>query len=117
MLPDSAGILCSTNRHEYMSIIETIARRRGIGKMTAERPTRAQIEQILESATHAPNHHNVQPWRFIVLAGQARAELGEIMAEALLARTGALPAENGQAILEKERRKLLRAPVVIVAAA
>lgn len=100
-----------------MSISEIIARRRGIGKMTAERPTRAQIEQILEAATHAPNHHNVQPWRFLVLAGQARAELGEIMAEALLARAGALPAENGPAILEKERHKLLRAPVVIVAAA
>ncbi|HEX7736897.1 MAG TPA: nitroreductase [Ktedonobacteraceae bacterium] len=100
-----------------MSIIETIARRRGIGKMTAERPTRAQIEQILGAATHAPNHHNAQPWRFIVLAGQARAELGATMAEALLARVGDLPAENGPAILEKERNKLLRAPVVIVAAA
>jgi nitroreductase len=100
-----------------MSIIEIIARRRGIGKMTAERPTRSQIEQLLEAATHAPNHHNVQPWRFIVLAGQARAELGAIMAEALLARAGTLPAENGQAILDKERNKLMRSPVIIVAAA
>lgn len=100
-----------------MSIIATIARRRSIGKMTAERPTRAQIEQILEVATHAPNHHNVQPWRLFVLAGNARVELGNIMAEALLARSGELPLEKGQAILDKERTKLLRAPVVIVAAA
>lgn len=100
-----------------MSIIATIARRRSIGKMTAERPTRAQIEQILEVATHAPNHHNTQPWRFFVLAGSARAELGNVMAEALLARAGELPPENGKAILDKERTKLLRAPVVIVAAA
>src|SRR5690242_286633 len=100
-----------------MSIREMIAQRRSIGKMTAERPTRKQIEHILEAATHAPNHHNAQPWRFIVLAGNARAELGEIMAEALLAREGNLSGENGQAILKKERGKLLRAPVVIVAAA
>ncbi|HEY0757283.1 MAG TPA: nitroreductase [Ktedonobacteraceae bacterium] len=100
-----------------MSIIEMIAQRRGIGRMTAERPTRKQIEQILEAATHAPNHHNTQPWRFFVLAGHARAELGEVMADALLARAGTLPAENGRAILEKERNKLLRAPVIIVAAA
>ena len=63
-----------------MSIMETIVRRRGIGKMTAERPTRKQIEQILEAGTHAPNHHNAQPWRFFVLAGEARAQVGAIMA-------------------------------------
>ena len=100
-----------------MSTFEIIARRRSIGKMTAEQPTRSQIEQILTAATHAPNHHNAQPWRFFVLAGNARAELGEIMAESLLARMDNLDSEKGQAMLAKERNKLLRAPVVIVAAA
>ncbi|HXR65438.1 MAG TPA: nitroreductase [Ktedonobacteraceae bacterium] len=100
-----------------MSIIETIAQRRSIGKMTAERPTRKQIEQILEAGTHAPNHHNAQPWRFFVLAGDARAQVGAIMAESLLARARDLTGEKGQAALNKERNKLLRAPVVIVAAA
>jgi len=100
-----------------MSTFEMIARRRSIGKMTAEQPTRHQIEQILTAATHAPNHHNAQPWRFFVLAGKARAELGKIMAESLLARMGNLDSEKGQAMLAKERNKLQRAPVVIVAAA
>lgn len=100
-----------------MSVIETIARRRSIGKMTTERPAREHIERILEAATHAPNHHHTQPWKFFVLAGEARAELGEVMAESLLARSGDLDSEKGRAKLEKERNKLLRAPVVIVAAA
>jgi nitroreductase len=100
-----------------MSVFEVITRRRSIGKMTAERPTREQIERILEAGTHAPNHHHVQPWKFFVLAGKARAELGEVMAEALLARSGDLSSEKGQAMLAKERGKLLRAPVVIVVAA
>jgi nitroreductase len=100
-----------------MSVFEIIARRRSIGKMTAERPTREQIERMLEAATHAPNHHNVQPWKFVVLAGGARAELGEVMAEALLARASDLSEEKGRIALEKERNKLLRAPVVIVVAA
>jgi nitroreductase len=102
---------------ESMSVSETIARRRSIGKMTAERPTREQIERLLEAATHAPNHHHTQPWRFFVLAGETRAELGNVMAEALLARLGKLAGEKGKALLEKERNKLLRAPVVIVVAA
>lgn len=100
-----------------MSVFETIIRRRSIGKMTAERPTREQIERILAAGTHAPNHHHTQPWKFFVLAGSARAELGEVMAEALLARGDDLSGEKGQAQLAKERQKLLRAPVVIVVAA
>ncbi len=100
-----------------MSIIETIARRRSIGKMTDERPTRSQIERILEAATHAPNHHNTQPWKLFVLAGSARIELGKVMAEALHARLGDVRDDKRQAILEKERHKPLRAPVLLVAAA
>lgn len=102
---------------ETTNVQEMIAQRRSIGKMTGERPTHTQIERILEAATHAPNHHHVQPWKFMVLAGRARAELGDVMAEALLARSGIFEGEKGRASLEKERNKLLRAPVVIVVAA
>lgn len=100
-----------------MTIFETIKRRRSIGKMTQERPTREQIERLLEAATHAPNHHKVQPWKFIVLAGRARVELGELMAERLAGRLDGTVGDKGQAILEKERNKLLRSPVVIIVAA
>ena len=69
-----------------MSIFETIKNRRSIGKMTEQRPTRQQIERMLEAATHAPNHHKVEPWKFFVLAGEVRRELGQVMAEALAER-------------------------------
>lgn len=100
-----------------MSVFKTIAQRRSMGKMTQERPTRAQIERILEAATHAPNHHNVQPWRFFVLAGKVRAELGEVMAESMQTRLNNANDEKSLALLERERSKPLQAPVVIVAAA
>lgn len=106
-----------------MTVFETIKRRRSIGKMTEQRPTRAQIETILTAATHAPNHHKVQPWRFIVLAGKARAALGEVMATSLAQRLERIgepgePFDNKKlALLNKERTKLLRSPVVIVVVA
>ena len=100
-----------------MSVFDIIKRRRSIGKMTAERPTREQIERLLEAATHAPNHHKVEPWRCFVLAGEARKELSEVMAQALAARLCESPQGKGEAMLAKERTKLLRSPVVIVAAA
>ena len=100
-----------------MSVFETIVWRRSIGKMTEQRPTRQQIEHILEAATHAPNHHKVEPWKFIVLAGEARAALGEVMAEALAARLEDATHDKVPAMLQKERTKLLRSPVVIVVVA
>lgn len=100
-----------------MSVFKTIAQRRSMGKMTQERPTRAQIERILEAATHAPNHHNAQPWRFFVLAGKARTELGEIMAKSMETRLGNFDDEKSQAMLARERSQPLQAPIVIVAAA
>ena len=100
-----------------MSVFETIKNRRSIGKMTSERPSRGQVERLLEAATHAPNHHKVQPWKFIVLAGKAREELGAVMADSLAGRLVERSSERAQALLNKERGKLLRSPVVIVVAA
>src|SRR6266566_4375407 len=100
-----------------MSVFETIKSRRSTGKMTDQRPTRKQIEHILEAATHAPNHHKVEPWKFFVLAGRAREELGTVMAEALAERLDETGAANSQVLLNKERNKLLRSPIVIVVAA
>ena len=100
-----------------MTVFETIKNRRSIGKMTPERPSRRQIEHLLEAATHAPNHHKVQPWKFIVLAGSAREELGALMADSLASRMEETSGEKAQAILNKERHKLMRSPVVIVVVA
>jgi nitroreductase len=100
-----------------MHVFDIIKRRRSIGKMTQERPTSQQIELLLEAATHAPNHHKVQPWKFIVLAGKAREELGAVMAESLAARLEETSSDKAQALLNKERSKLLRSPVVIAVVA
>jgi len=100
-----------------MRVFDLIKRRRSIAKMTSERPTREQIELLLEAATHAPNHHKVQPWKFIVLAGNAREELGTVMAMSLADRLEETSSEKTQAILNKERNKPLRSPVVIVVVA
>ncbi len=97
-----------------MTVFDVIRRRRSIGKMTGERPTRGQIERLLEAATHAPNHHNEQPWKFLVLAGDVRAQIGAAMAESLADKLKDVNDENAQARLTKERNKLLRAPVIIV---
>jgi nitroreductase len=100
-----------------VSIIDVIKRRRSIGKMTEQKPAREQIEQILEVATYAPNHHRIEPWRFFVLSGKAREELGAVMATSLASRMKEITNNQAQAIFNKECSKPLRSPVLIVVAA
>src|SRR5258705_9508635 len=92
-----------------MELFEALFTRMSIGKVSPDPVPRALIEKILEAAAQAPNHHKVQPWRFIVLTGAARERLGEIMARDLLARLPDAPPE----IVAAERAKPLRAPVLI----
>lgn len=80
-------------------------------------PPREVIDELLQLANQAPNHHLTQPWRFFVLRGDARLRLGRVVMEEGLVRW---PAANAEA--EAHRRKnvplsFTRAPVVIAAAA
>jgi len=92
-------------------LIEAIRRRRSIGKCSADVPDRSLIEQILEVGTWAPNHHLSEPWRFIVLSGDARDGLGRAMGEA--AAAGADSPEAADRARAKAITKPLRAPYVI----
>lgn len=99
-----------------MDVVEAIRTRRSWGKMLPDAPPRQVISRLLDAAAYAPNHHNTRPWRFVVLAGEARERLG-MAQEAALRRTLADPdAERNGPALAKERGKPLRAPVVVVAA-
>ncbi len=63
-----------------------IAKRRMISPSQmsqAEVPRRA-IESILEAGNWAPSHRRTEPWRFVVLEGQALARLGQVFEAALL---------------------------------
>ena len=71
---------------------------------------------MLEAAVQAPNHHLTEPWRFFVLAGKAREELGRVMAGVLRQRLNDPDGEAGRVQVAKEMEKPLRAPVLIVAA-
>ena len=55
----------------------------------------------------------MRPWRFLVVRGEARAKLGQILADALARRE---PATTAQ-ILEAERKKADRAPLILVLSA
>jgi nitroreductase len=76
-------------------------------------PDEVALERILAAGACAPDHGRLRPWRFVVVRGAARPRLGEVFADALRRREP----EAGEAALEQERKRPLRAPVVIALAA
>jgi nitroreductase len=107
-LVDETGVQPSTP-----PVLDAIRTRRSIPKVGPERPPQELIERLIEAATWAPNHHLTEPWRFFVVAGEARRELGEVMARAL---NGEPKADAERTAFALAAAKPLRAPVVIAVA-
>jgi nitroreductase len=97
-----------------MEVIDAIVSRRSLGRMRQDAPPRDMIERVLGAAVHAPNHHNTQPWRFYVLSGKAREELGEELAQALKQRVADMDEKKVEGLMLAERMKPMRSPVLIV---
>lgn len=98
-----------------MEVIQAAMARRSIGKIKPDPVPRDLVEHVLLAAVQAPNHYQNFPWCFWVVAGKERDKLGEVMAAALRDRLPDPDSASGQAALDAERRKPLRAPVIIVA--
>lgn len=72
-------------------------------------PNADEIEEILTIASRVPDHGKLAPWRFVIFAGDAR-----IKASAALAEVFARKNPNADAkVVEEERKRLARAPLVI----
>lgn len=68
---------------------------------------------MMAAAVHVPDHGKLTPWRFLRIAGEARARLGERLAARQAERDPHAPA----AVLEKDRGRFNHAPLVIAVVA
>ena len=98
-----------------MEITEAISNRQSVNRVKSEPVPKTLIEQILESAIHAPNHKITEPWRFHVFSGKGRGELAKARAELaeILAAEEGEDDEMAAGRISRERKKAFRAPVVI----
>lgn len=92
-----------------MDVFEAIHNRHSIKKVKPDPVPPEMIEKLLDAAVQAPNHYKVRPWRFVVLTGEARHELGDAMSASLRARHPEFPQEA----FDKAHNTPLQAPVVI----
>ncbi|MGF0538249.1 nitroreductase family protein [Agrobacterium sp. ES01] len=93
------------------TLAEYLATRRSVPafQMREPGPSRQELDDILKLAVRVPDHGKLAPWRFIVYRGDKRAEIGEALLKLALEAKPDLSAE----MIEVERARFTRAPVVI----
>jgi nitroreductase len=69
-------------------------------------PSQSEINQVIDLALRAPDHGQLQPWRFVLVRGDARRALGEVFVQAAHTR-------DPQGDAERFRHKAMAAPLLI----
>ncbi len=69
-----------------MNVSEALLKRKSVRAYTDKTVKHDLLEQILNSASHAPSGVNIQPWKVAVLTGENKKLLQEKMLEAFAAR-------------------------------
>jgi nitroreductase len=96
-----------------MDAIDLLLTRASNGKLGDPAPDDETLRLALQAAVRAPDHGLLRPWRFQLIRGAAREQLGRVMRDALAQRQ---PSASPQE-LDREQAKPLRAPLLIVVAA
>ncbi|SEM73955.1 Nitroreductase [Pseudomonas sp. ok272] len=96
-----------------MQALDALLNRVSVPRLLDPAPSAEQREVLFAAAMRAPDHGHLQPWRFLTVEGQAREQLGEILAQAALLQDPDAP----PAVVDKARNGPLRAPLVVVVVA
>ncbi len=92
--------------------LSLLERRSSAAKLRDPAPGPALLERLVRAALRAPAHANLHPYRILVVEGEGRARLGELMAESARRKSPKIT----EAMIEAARQKPLRAPMIIVVA-
>ncbi|MEK6421171.1 MAG: nitroreductase [Burkholderia gladioli] len=76
-------------------------------------PSDRELDAIFDAALRAPDHGNLKPWRFVLIRGEARRALGQVLVRLADAREPDAPAGANA----HRANKPLAAPVLIAIAA
>lgn len=94
-----------------MDALKALQGRQSMAKLSEPAPDEVVLAELFAAALRAPDHAGLRPWRFLLVRGAARQQLGELFVRAGQLRDPALSAAQ----IEKLRQAPLRAPLVLVA--
>ncbi len=94
-----------------MTDLDVLNRRRSVPsrQLGEPGPDSAQLDALLRAAVRVPDHGKLAPWRFLLIRGAARAQLGRRLAE-LHQRLDPAVAPT---VLDKDRDRYNAAPLIV----
>lgn len=97
--------------HESPETLKLLALRRStpVLMLGEPGPSAADLDAMLRLAMRVPDHRKLEPWRVLIIEGDARNKLGDYFAAARHLRDPDTSPET----LEEERKLPLRAPVIL----
>lgn len=95
------------------SELDFLLSRQSYGILRDPAPSDADVELIFDAALRAPDHGRLRPWRFVLIRGDARTALVDLMVESIKRRGGAAP----EAAIQKTRERIGIMPLIVAAGA
>lgn len=92
-----------------MDALTALHQRVSITKLMEPAPDKEQLNQLFRAALRAADHGNMQPWRFLVVEGEGRINLGKLFAQAARVNKPDITGPE----LERFEAMPLRAPMII----
>lgn len=98
-----------------MNPLAVLASRRSVPSrlLGAPGPDPGQLLHLLTAASRVPDHGKLVPWRFLLIRGDTRLRLGDLLAARALARD----ANASPAAIEKDRLRFSFAPLIVTVVA
>jgi nitroreductase len=96
------------------ALLDLLATRRSVGaaQLSEPGPSQAQIRQLLSIASRVPDHGALQPWRFILVEGEARQALCDRLLPVL--DEAFVEAEERARMQQKVRMLFTSAPLIVI---
>lgn len=89
--------------------LSLLQQRTSQSRLVLPAPSASELNEIFKAAVRVPDHVHLQPWRFLLIEGEARNSLGRIFVEAQLRHDPHLPHEKQQKLMNNP----LRAPLIV----
>ena len=92
-----------------MAVLDSLLSRFSTDALSDPAPEGSVLEDILSTAMRAPDHGRLRPWRYVLIRGEARSKLAELVVAGMLARDPDVPAAK----IEKRRERFSTMPLTI----
>jgi len=96
-----------------MEALTALHTRNSVALLQGPGPDKSQLKNIIQAGLRANDHRRLRPWKFLVIEGNAREDLGKLMLEIALLNNPDFSQEEQ----EKVAAKPLRAPTIVVVVA